>query len=357
VRFSKRVSWPEGVNRIAQLRSEKASYLDLTESNPTAAGIEYPQSILQALADERSLLYDPSPAGLQGARAAVAEYYGGRVSPDQILLTASTSESYSFLFKLLCDPGDEVLVPRPSYPLFDYLAAFESVRVVHYPLRYDGTWWIDIGALERAITKRTRAVILVNPNNPTGSFVKPVEIEQLCELEIPLISDEVFSDYAMQGGTSLLGRAFVLSGLSKVSGLPQMKLGWIAVPDSIAYERLELIADTYLSVATPVQHAAPVLLSVRHEIQARIKTRLAANLAYLAAGTAPLDIEGGWNAIVRVPRIRSEEEWVLHLLRDHDVLLEPGFFYDFESEAHLVLSLLTREEVFRAGVDRLIATL
>ncbi|HBY64691.1 MAG TPA: hypothetical protein DEH78_33135, partial [Solibacterales bacterium] len=289
-----------------------------------------------------------------------------------------TSESYSWLFKLLADPGDEVLVPRPSYPLFDYLATFESVRPKPYRLEYHKRWEIDLASVESAVTERTRALVIVNPNNPTGSFLKTHERKALLEIahrhSLAVISDEVFFDYpfddAAPGRASLLGEAsaltFTLSGLSKVAGLPQMKLGWMIVqgPPALkaaALERLELIADTYLSVGTPVQVAAPALLALAVEFQTALRARLNDNLAALRLlldanpSCELLHVEGGWYATLRVPRVRSEDEWALALLERCGVLVQPGYFYDFESEAYLVLSLMTRPVAFREGVARLLA--
>ena len=324
---------------------------------------------------------------MPAARAAVSEYYSGRaarpVSPDHILLTASTSEAYAFVFKLLADPGDEVLVPSPSYPLFDYLAALDAVRVVQYGLVYHGAWSIDFDALAHSINPRSRAIVLVNPNNPTGSFLKQSELGPLLDLcrehNLALISDEVFADYAFGddafGDDARLVRSltgidevltFCLSGLSKVVGLPQMKLGWIVTggPPAdrrLAFERLELIADTYLSVSAPVQWAAPALLGLREQMQRQILGRVRANRAFLAAqigASSPWNLlatEGGWYAVLEAPRIQSEEEWVLSLLSEDGVLVQPGFFFDFEREAFLVISLLTPEDVFREGVRRILA--
>jgi aspartate/methionine/tyrosine aminotransferase len=381
--FSSRLNVSSEINRITlrlrELRAAGSPILDLTESNPTRAGIEYPTAeIARLLSDPRSLTYEPQPAGLPAAREAVAGYYrerGESVDPARILLTASTSEAYAYLFKLLANPGDEVLVPRPSYPLFEYLAALESVRVEQYPLIYDGAWEIDFDALRHAITPRTRAIVVVNPNNPTGSFLKHEEHDELIRIcrdhGLAIVSDEVFSDYArhddprrvrtLSSTSEVL--AFSLSGLSKVAGLPQIKLGWMVVngPDALrreAFERLEFIADTYLSVSTPVQWAAAGLLALRKGIQNQIEMRVRRNLAVLCQAFGPessnrvLDAEGGWYAIVQVPRVRTEEEWVLALLDNHGVLVQPGFFFDFETEAFLVLSLLTREEVFKDGIGR-----
>lgn len=377
LRGSSRLRWDLAPNRLTRLlderRSAGAAILDLTESNPTAAGFAYPSDqILAALADPRALLYQPAAAGLPSARAAVSEYYSGRVSPDRILLTASTSEAYAFVFKLLADPGDEVLVPRPSYPLFDFLAALDSVRVVQYPLVYHNSWTVDFEALAQSITSRTRAIVLVNPNNPTGSFLKQAELAELIALcrdrSLAIISDEVFSDYALEPGPQLVRSlrgvdevlTFCLSGLSKVAALPQLKLGWI-VTSGLAFERLELIADTYLSVSAPVQWAAPTLLALRAQLQNQILARVRANRTFLANQIGPtspwrlLATEGGWYAILEAPRIQTEEEWVLSLLANDGVLVQPGFFFDFEREAFLVLSLLTPEDVFRDGVRRILA--
>jgi aspartate/methionine/tyrosine aminotransferase len=380
--FSSRFHWDAPHNRLTELlaakRAQGAPILDLTQSNPTRAGFVYPDALRHAFDSPGVLRYDPAPAGAMAARLAVAEYYwqrGHAVEPARILLTASTSEGYSYLFKLLADPGDEVLVPRPSYPLFEYLARMESIVVRQYPLDYHGGWTIDLDALSRAVTERTRAVVLVNPNNPTGSYVKRGELEALtllaAEHGIALISDEVFADYAFAADarrvTSLAGvdecAAFAMSGLSKIAGLPQMKLGWIVVagPAGVraeAMERLEWIADTYLSVGTPVQCAAARLLEYGADVQRQIRERTAANLAFARqalAGTAleTLAVEGGWSVTVRVPRVRTEEEWCLELLKRDNVLVQPGYFYDFENEAFLIASLLTEPTEFQAGIARI----
>ena len=317
---------------------------------------------------------------MRAPRAAVEDYYSARgfvVDPSRIFITASTSESYAWLFKLLADAGDEVLVPRPSYPLFEFLAQMELVRVVQYPLAYHNGWAIDLDALRRAVGERTRAIVLVNPNNPTGSFVKRRELEALvtlcAERGLALISDEVFADYRFgadpQREPSLVGvdevLTFCLSGLSKICGLPQMKLGWIvlggpAALRSDAAERLELIADTYLSVGTPVQHGLPQLIEAGAAVQKQIAARVCENLTALRdlIGTGSpaqvLKVEGGWYATVRVPRTKTEEQWCIELLEQDGVLVQPGFFYDFESEAYLVLSLLTPVETLREGVKRVL---
>jgi hypothetical protein len=368
--FSSRLDWNLETNRLSALLKSKQRVLDLTESNPMHAGLNYPrEEILGALADAHALRYDPEPRGLLSAREAVAKYYGD-VPASRILLTASTSEAYSYLFKLLCDPGDEILSPRPSYPLFEFLAGLESVRVVQYPLRYDGAWHIDFDALERAITPRTRAIVVVNPNNPTGSFLKREEWARLERLGIPILSDEVFSDYAFLPDDSRVrsltkapeAPAFSMSGLSKIAGLPQIKLGWIVASGpghEEALDRLELIADTYLSVATPVQIALPRLLDAAVAVRGQILDRTRANLALLRRMTGksaarPLHVEGGWSAVLQVPRTRSEEEWAIALLDRRDVLVQPGYYFDFDSEAFLVVSLLTPPDVFEEGLRRLL---
>jgi alanine-synthesizing transaminase len=386
--FSSRLHWDLRPNRLAQALSAKrragAKILDLTQSNPTRAGLVYPSGeILAAFTDARSLVYEPKPAGLQAARETVAGYYAARgqaVEPSRILLTSSTSESYSWLFKLLADPGDEVLVPRPSYPLFEFLAQMESVHVKHYPLIYQDGWSIDTEALAATIGGRTRAIVLVNPNNPTGSFAKRCELDVLvplcAEQGIALISDEVFADYSFGPDAERVPclahvdetLSFCLSGLSKIAGLPQMKLGWIVIGGppaqrTEASERLELIADTYLSVGTPVQHALPKLLAAAENVRQQIAARVSENLRHLETAIGDhspaqiLRVEGGWYATLRVPRTKTEEEWCLDLLEHHDVLVQPGFFYDFESEAYLVLSLLTDVQTFREGVKRIVSRL
>jgi alanine-synthesizing transaminase len=367
--FSSRFHWDFRPNRVTSLLAEKrragTRVLDLTESNPTHAGFDYPLEIVRTFEDPRVLRYEPSAAGLLSAREAVSRYYASRgreVGVERILLTASTSEGYAYLFKLLTDPGDHVLVPRPSYPLFEFLATMENVGVRQYPLAYHGEWSIDLDALRAMITERTRAIVLVNPNNPTGSYVSRAEWDALTGLGVPLISDEVFSDYGFAGHAHGLSRAtYTMSGLSKVAGLPQMKLGWIVVDgpqQREAMEKLEWIADTYLSVSAPVQYAAARLLDAGETVQRQIRDRTAVNLAFAReafAGSAAdvLNVQAGWYIVVKVPRVRSEEEWTLELLGREDVLVQPGYFYDFEAEAFLVISLLTPPQIFGEGVARL----
>jgi aspartate/methionine/tyrosine aminotransferase len=290
------------------------------------------------------------------------------------LLTASTSEAYAFLMKLLCDPGDEVLVPAPSYPLFELLAAFESVRLVPYRLAYDGAWHVDLDSARRAVTDRTRAVFMVSPNNPTGSFVKEDELAGLADLALPIVSDEVFSDYAFDAAPATRVRTalsetralvFALGGLSKQAALPQMKLAWTCVggPERAVREamaRLELIGDSFLSPSTPVQLALPALLGSRAIATDAIRARTKENLAALTAALGPrsaatlLTVEGGWYATLRVPRTKREEDWAIELLTRDGVYLHPGHFFGFEDEAYLVISLLTPSAAFREGVERLL---
>ncbi len=378
--FSARTDWNLDPNPLARLvaarRAAKVPLTDLTASNPTTCGFAYDTAgILEALADPAQFRYAPTPQGAPAARAAIAAYYaerGAQVDPAQIVLTASTSEAYAWCFKLLADPGDAVLIPQPSYPLFDYLAGLENVQPLPYPLAYDGEWHIDFPALEAAITPRTRAVVVVHPNNPTGSFLKRAEYGRLAALcrahHLAIISDEVFADYAYTRDTSRMpsltttdeGLAFSLNGLSKVAGLPQMKLGWIVVSGpaeerTAALARLEVLADTYLSVATPVQLALPALLAGSHALRAQIQARVAANRRVLEATLGrdlpahALPAEGGWYALVRLPVAHSEDEWALALLERFNVLVQPGYFYDLPFTPTLVLSLLPPPDVFAYG--------
>jgi len=385
--LSARTGWDLTPNRLSSVlearRRRGEPVLDLTETNPTRVGIPYPPDLLAPLADPAALTYEPSPRGLASAREAVSADHARRgvtVDPGRVLLTASTSEAYAWLFKLLCDPGDAVLVPRPSYPLFGYLARLESVDVHPYALSYDGEWHLDPDAVRDAVTPRTRAVVVVSPNNPTGSFVTRTEAEALLELGaergLAVISDEVFADYSFgsdpRRAASLAGDgaalAFSLGGLSKSCGLPQLKLAWIAVsgPEkwrAPALARLEVVADTYLSVSTPVQRAAPALLARRRELQRPIAERVAANRdalrRRLGAGSPAslLGAEGGWSAILQVPAAESEEQRVTRLLEEQGVLVHPGYFFDFPREAFLVLSLLPPRDVFEEAIDRILAVL
>jgi hypothetical protein len=367
--------------RAQELRRGGAKLIDLTLSNPTQAGIDYPEEeILAALADERALLYEPGPKGHMEARLAIAAWHrrhGAAPDADNLVLTSSTSEAYSWLFKLLCEPGDAVMTPRPSYPLFECLAQLEGVRAVQYPLPEDKGWRLDIAELEARLDPRARAVVIVNPNNPTGTYLRAQEWRELQDLAgargLAVIVDEVFYDYEWRGGTprvsSLAGphRAltFTLSGLSKTAGLPQMKLGWIHAggPEGLrreALERLEWIADAYLPASAPVQLAAPRWLELAGALQSKILWQVLDNWAELAALTqqAPAwrarEPEGGWTALLEAPRICSEEEWALRLLEEAQVLVQPGYFYDFEREAFLAVSLLPPQGEFRRAVRRML---
>jgi alanine-synthesizing transaminase len=385
--FSGRTSWDLRPNRLAERlaarRATGARILDLTESNPTRAGLAGPRDLLLSLAHPEALRYEPSAFGLPAARAAVAADFARRghaLAPDRVLLSASTSEAYAFLFKLLCDPGDEVLVPRPGYPLFEFLATLESVRVRAYPFAHDGEWHLDLAALRSLLAPRTRAIVVVNPNNPTGAFLKREELEGLVSLcaerGIALVSDEVFADFALRDDTRRVASvaadgpalAFALGGLSKSCGLPQLKLAWTAVtgPPGLvrdALARLEVVADTYLSVSTPVQLALPDLLARREELQAPIRERTRSNMAALRAAVGPgcpatiLSPEGGWSVVLRVPATLTEEERVTRLLEERDVLVHPGYFFDFPAEAYLVVSLLPPPGDFAEGVARVLADL
>jgi aspartate/methionine/tyrosine aminotransferase len=385
--FSARTRWDLSTNRLSALLEAKrrsgARVLDLTESNPTRAGLSAPPDLLASLTRPASLVYEPAPFGLAGAREAVAADYARRgvvVPPDRILLTASTSEAYGFLFKLLCDPGDEVLVPRPGYPLFEYLAHLESVRAVPYESGHDGEWHLSPSSLAAAAGPRTRAIVVVSPNNPTGAFLKRDELLATtafaAERGLALVADEVFADYAFaedpRRAPSVAGDgpalAFALGGLSKSCALPQLKLAWCAIAGPLAlrreaWARLEVVADTYLSASTPVQHAAPAILARREELQSPVRTRLAENLRGLRARLGPrspaslLEPEGGWYAVLRVPTTLPDEERVVRLLEERDVLVHPGYFFDFPREAHLVLSLLPEPGVFAEGVGRILDSL
>lgn len=383
--FASRTNWNLEENRLSVLaagRRRAGTLLDLTVSNPTRCGLDYGDEVLAALRHPEALIYRPDPFGLLAAREAVAEYYRGRgmaVSPDDLVLTASTSEAYSHLFRLLCDPGDRVHIPRPGYPLFELLAAVNDVRLSAYPLFYDHGWHVDVGALEGQLDSRSRAILMVHPNNPTGSYVRPGEWEALQTLaarhDLALIVDEVFFDYPLtahpervEDPRSQRALTFTLNGLSKISALPQMKLGWMVLsgPEQQkrqARSRLEIINDTYLSVDTPVQWAAGTLLAHRHRMQPQIRARAAANLACLDEQMAGpeagglmgrLEVEGGWTAIVRLPRVRTDAEWAEGLVEQAGVLVHPGHFYDFADEGHVVVSLLVKEEVFAEGVRRLV---
>ena len=394
--FSDRTNWKLERNRFTQaveeVRAGGAKVLDLTASNPTCVGLEYDsRAILGALASAEALDYDPQAKGLLSAREAVARYYGEvfararrdfasnvsakGVDAERIVLTTSTSEGYSFVFRLLCNAGDEMLVPKPSYPLFEFLADLQDVRLVPYPLIYDHGWQMDFPSMEKAVTERTRGVVLVHPNNPTGSYVSAGERELLnafCrEHGLAVIVDEVFLDYGLDDRlrTSFAENrdvlTFTLSGLSKISALPQMKVAWVVTsgPDTevaAAMGRLEVIADTYLSMNAPMQWAVPVLLEQRESIQRQLLERVQRNLAELDRQLAGqkacerLIADGGWYAVLRVPVTRSDEELAIELVREKSVVVHPGHFYDFPRDGYLVVSLITPEGEFGEGSGRVL---
>ncbi|MFH1679771.1 MAG: pyridoxal phosphate-dependent aminotransferase [Candidatus Eisenbacteria bacterium] len=381
--FSRRTSWELRPTRLAErlaaIRAAGDEVVDLTESNPTRCGFSYPaEVILGALADPKGLVYDPDPRGLLSARAAIASRHG-EIDPSRIVLSSSTSEAYTWLFKLLCDAGDEVLVPAPSYPLLGDLAAIEAIRIVRYPLLYDGRWHLDTGEIERLAGPRTRAVIVVHPNNPTGSFLSHQEIEWLRGFAagrgLAIVSDEVLAGYRFGEGEfpeTLAGETesltFSLGGLSKAAGLPQMKLSWIIAsgPEPLreaALERLEVVGDAFLSVGTSVQVGLESLLSAGDSVRAEIVGRVRANRAALLQARDPgdawenLHADGGWYAVLRVPRVMSDEEWALELLERERIHVHPGGLFDFPEEGRLVLSLLPPADRFREGIARLRACL
>jgi alanine-synthesizing transaminase len=427
--FSDRTDWRLTQNRFTQaveeVRARGTQLVDLTVSNPTRVGLEYDAgAILAGLRSKRVLDYDPQAKGLLSAREAVARYYGERcsrgerdvasnvsadrggspagqleVDPERILLTTSTSEGYSYVFRLLCNAGDELLVPKPSYPLFEFLADLQDVKLVPYPLIYDHGWQMDFHSMEKAVTARTRGVVVVHPNNPTGSYVHAGELGALNEFcrahGLAVIVDEVFLDYTLREETSAAGAVelrstgqptaaaptrslpapsfagnqdvltFTLSGLSKISALPQMKVAWVVTSGpaeqvQAAMARLEVIADTYLSMNAPVQSAVPVMLEQRESIQRQLRQRVRRNLRELdrklvaQKACQRLDVEGGWYAVLRVPVTRTDEELAIELVRDKAVVVHPGHFYDFESDGYLVLSLITPEADFEQGIKRLL---
>jgi len=390
-RFSQRTGWDltetEWARRLRERRAAGLPILDLTASNPTHCGFDYDaQGTLAALGNPASLDYDPDPKGLRLARAGVAGYYadhGATVDLEHVFLTTSTSEAYSFLFRLLCDPGDEVLIAQPSYPLFDFLADLNDVRLVPYPLFYDCGWHLDPEALRLRITSRTRAIAVVHPNNPTGHFTKPAEravMEQLCaDHGLALIVDEVFLDYSLAHRSaeteaqSFAGGdhpvlTFVLSGLSKVAALPQMKAAWIICQGPTrdlqnALERLDVIADTFLSMNAPIQWALPHWMAGRAEIQAQILARVRTNLATLdhqlgsQSVISRLAIEAGWYVVLRIPATQSDAQTAFSLLEQYGVAIHSGGFFGFRDTGWLGASLLGVESEFRNGISQIAAHL
>ena len=371
---------PNALSRAVDAKRRRGvAVIDLTESNPTRVGFSYPSALLAALADPQGLAYEPQPLGLWPARAAVAADFRRRgivISADRVALTSSTSEAYALLFKLLCDAGDAVLVPRPSYPLFEHLTRLESVTAVPYDLEYHGTWRIDLDSVRRAATARVKALLIVSPNNPTGSFLHRDDLAALADLSATngwsIIGDEVFADYPLDpapSATHLMAASdvltFSLGGLSKSAGLPQVKLGWIGVGGpaakvDAALAAYEIVADTYLSVSTPVQVAAPSLIEQGALVRAQILARVRQNLVTLRSQAAAfpavnvLPVEGGWSVVLQVPAVRSEDALALELLEIDDVLVHPGYFFDFAREAYIVVSLLPPPAVFEPAIARVL---
>ena len=382
--FAHRTNWKLVTNRytaaVEEVRASGRALLDLTVSNPTQCGFRYDSAqILGAFQNPKSLAYEPEAKGLPAAREEVARYYkedhGVAIDPHALLLTTSTSEAYSYVFRLLCNPHDEILVLKPSYPLFDFLGDLQDVSLIPYSLQYAHGWFVDFHSLVRALTPRTRAVLLVHPNNPTGSYVRAEELRRLNDLcrerNLALVVDEVFLDYALDGRkrNTFAGNSevltFTLSGLSKIAALPQMKVAWLAVtgPESLtrpALHRLEIIADTYLSLNSPAQWAFPTLFAQRHELQPQILERMRKNWTVLKAAVGPgsacelLDAEGGWYAVLKVKGEEPDEDVAIKLAREAGVLVHPGHFYDFSTDEHLVLSLITPAEKFRAGMKKVL---
>ena len=382
--FSSRVPGDLGPNTVAaaveRMRLSGGDFDDLTVSNPTESAIEYPDRLLNGLSDLAALRYEPQPFGLLGAREAVSAEYarrGVKVPASHIVLTASSSESYALLFKLLCDPGESVLVPTPSYPLFEHLTRLDCVHALPYRTEYHGTWTIDLEDLKFAIDDTTRAILVVSPSNPTGGWLKRDELGALVDLcaahHLVLIGDEVFADYPIDPAPgavrSVIDQGDVLTislgGLSKSVGLPQLKLGWMALrgPSSLlqsALMRLEIAADAYLSVGTPVQVAAPMLLKAGHDVRLQIRQRVVGNYRQLLdevrqhPSCQALRAEGGWSAVLRIPHTMPEDECVIRLLEQHHLLVHPGYFFDFPRDGYLVVSLLTRPDVFRRAIGRLL---
>lgn len=386
--FASRTNWRLEPNRLAialeEHRRRSQPLFDLTNSNPTTCGFRYPEErILAAMSNRRALRYEPESKGLRTAREAIADYYRGRpgfsaagagIDPERIVVTSGTSEAYDHVFRLLCEAEDEVLAPAPSYPLFDYLADLADVRAVPYRLFYEQGWQIDFAGLEAALTERSKALVVVHPNNPTGSFLKKEEAEKLAEIcarrGMAIVADEVFLDYAdgpepqptfAQGSEAL---TFTFSGLSKISLLPQMKLAWIVVsgPEKLAkaaIERLDVIGDTYLSPSTPAQLALPEMLALSGDLQTQMRQRLSSNLAFLdgvfpeSGAVTRLQREGGWYAMLRVPATGSDEDLAIALVEKRDVLVHPGHFFDFARDGYLIVSLIVPEEEFQKGVRAL----
>jgi alanine-synthesizing transaminase len=382
--FSDRTNWDLQPNRLSQAlarhRAAEKPLLDLTASNPTSVGFDYDARAFQrALSKAASRPYEPEAKGLLTARRAIAAYYAARrirVPVDDIILTTGTSEAYSFVFRTLCNPGDELLVPEPSYPLFAFLADIQDVKLARYPLIYDHGWQFDFHALEQAITPCTRGLIVVHPNNPTGHFCTPQDVIKLNEIcfarRLALIADEVFLDFVLGSrkppsfAANTGGLTFTMSGLSKISGLPQIKAAWLIAsgpeqPKLQALARLEVIADTFLSMNSPVQWAIPAFLKQRRGFQKQLMARVRKNLAELdrqlsaQSACSRLEVEGGWYAVLRVPATRSDEDLAIELLAAKGVYVHPGHFYDFPNDGYLVVSLIAPDRDFAKGIKLLLS--
>ncbi|MBI3194152.1 MAG: pyridoxal phosphate-dependent aminotransferase [Ignavibacteriae bacterium] len=381
--FSNRTSWHCHPNTLSLLLEQKTKrgekILDLIVSNPTGCGFLFPEEdLLAALSDSRSLKYEPNPRGMLSAREAIVRYYSEKhisIETSKIFLTASTSESYSLIFKLLCNAGEHVLVPRPSYPLFDYLSQVNDVHLRHYDLHYNDEWMLDIQSIRDAINPQTKAIVIINPHNPTGMFLKRHEFEAIKHIarehSLALIVDEVFIDYAFESTQEIISTTeesdvltFTLNGISKSCGLPQMKLGWFVVTGSglqvtETEERLEILCDTFLSVNTPVQVALPRLLQSGENIRQQICKRITTNYTFLQSLShhhsliTTYQSDGGWYGILRAPQTQTDEEWAIELLEKRNVHLYPGYFFDFQTEGNLVVSLLVEEDTFKLGIKEI----
>jgi aspartate/methionine/tyrosine aminotransferase len=381
--FSARTEWdfrPTDLTaHLADLRARGVEVIDLTESNPTRCGFDYhPHLTLDPLSTRRSLVYEPHPKGILLARRAIADFYahqGIKVDPERIFLTAGTSEAYTFLFRLLCNGRDSVILPKPGYPLLDYLCQINDVLPRHVHLRREEGWKYDLELISVELAARSKALVLIHPNNPTGSYVRSPEREQICAMvsasHSALIVDEVFHAFDLSKNTPAPSFAstdecltFTLNGISKLLGLPQLKLAWIVVsgpPEEIedALRRLEVIGDLFLSVSTPVQQALPVLLQDPAGMMEQIRSRLRKNalrLTELSNSHPAIEValpEGGWHALITLPLARSAHDWSLHLLDVHQTLVHPGELFDFEEEGIVVVSLLQKQDIFEEGIERI----
>lgn len=379
--FSCRTNWNFQNNRITKLIQEyqrnNISIIDLSESNPTKVGFNYPEKfVLKDFCSGKNLIYNPHPKGLINAREAICKFYHKKninIHPESIIITAGSSDAYNYIFRLIAEPGDEILVPSPSYPLLQFLSRLNDISIKNYRLLYDGEWHIDIDSIYRNITNKTKAILFIHPNNPTGSYVKNEEYEKVLELAnrygLIFISDEVFYEYEIEDKPNKFNSfseksdilTFTINGISKLLGLSQMKLGWVIVsgPNKLKQEainRLEIISDTFLSVNTPVQNSLPIWLENYEELHNQIKHRVIINYFrikdQILANSAIelLNVEGGWNGILRFPNIFTDEQWVELFLKKYRLFLQPGYFYDFERGAYLLVSLLLPENIIKKNI-------